>query len=413
MATANITHTGNWKVLPSGVKVQSTQLVNTVGANQYVSVLPRSSPSSAGLQAGSTQVIFDLPRGLGFVDYVNGLYLCSTVGNSHAASQLDVVDALSMIQSIDISVNGNIVQTLYGQALRKNLLLQSDSDRLDSLCSMAYISAKDGGTYNSTLDIAALGTAYVMAPIFETIFQQSQLPMWLDFLPWRITFNMATGAANLVRSTSVATITSLTWASVSLLVSGQVVSSAVRIEDEASLRNGLHLFKYMDSSLEVLNLGAVTSGTVTQNNFTGVGMLANMHVDLQRTPLISGDQSYTPIALTSFELLQAGSVISHQLGDNGFLYDIWKGLATELYPSTELLTAKFAAIINFSEHPTQTLASGSGFGYRKTTGTSEVVRVTPAASNAAALINAYCYWYSGFVLDYDSHAYKIYRKNVD
>lgn len=352
---------------------------------------------------------FDLPQNL--IDYVNCMYLQLPISNA-AVGQADLTDGFSMIDYVQIEANGIIVQVDWGSAMRKNFCLLADLDsKFAGAAAAVYISPT---TFNSTLNIAGAGSATVSVPIYQTLFSVADVPLsYPSNINWRLTIRFKTRSTNIMRSISVAAIADISVNNPHLVITGQVLSEQAKFELVKSLRNKDCVYRYYTCSREQLSLGTVVSGTTTQANFSAQGQLSFCHLDLRNQTVAAAEENYTASALTSFEMLSNGQVVSHNLGDNAYTYTLYKCISPEYWPNQALLAAKNNASIIFSENPVETLRHGTNYGFRRCSGQNEVIRVVPGANIVSARLDTFCYWHSTLLIDYRNGLVTPQRQNVE
>lgn len=396
----------------NGEWVNKHQAVNQHASNGIFKVLPRSNLSNTALAGGVAELAFDLPHGS--LDYLNCVKLACTLTNAGVGA-LDLVDAYSLVDYIELQANGVPLQTLYGKNSRDTLILGTDVlSRWSSALSNAYIS---GTTYNSTLSIGAGLSVNPISSWYNTMLTTANFPMWLlPNVQFRIVVRFNTGANALVRAGSVATIADLRMSDAYLLLYGQILADEVRSGFTTEYMKHPKLLKYLHCTREVLNLGATVSGNQVQAHLTSTGTLSHAFLDYRNNAVVAGGEDvYTPLTINAFEMLYNNQVITHGLGDNGYTYAIHKSIAPEYVQNTDPLNQKNVAFITFSENIMATVASGANYGYRKCTGGSEVVRIVPGVTVAGgARLDVYCNWLSALKVDFSRGAIlEISKGNVD
>jgi hypothetical protein len=394
-------------LVPIGNNLQMVkgQVNNTLDREHKVKVLPRSAPASTILQAGSSDIVFDIPEHA--VDYVDGLYLNYTLTNG-GASTCGLTDGFSHIDYVNVEANGQLVQTLYGAALRANLLATHTSEQLVGLAVGTKLSTATVGIASHS--ILAAASSSLMIPI-KTILDCVQVPMWMNNINWRITFRMKSGGA-IMMSTSVGLVTDLTLSSCFLIIDGRLVSDGIRAQHDAKFRRAVSSFRYLNQDRSVLSLGAATSAVATQQNYNTTGALCYAWLQFLSTSA-TNETLYTGSAITSFELLQNSQVVHHQLGDNGWLYTYMQTLAPQHWVNTSMFPNINLAYVSLCDDPIGALQRGEGSGFKVIRGDSEVWRLIPGATVASSQLNVYGHFMSHVNIDFNTGQVSAYRGNIE
>lgn len=389
--------------------LQSNQLDNLHQKQELVKVLPRSAPSAGAFASSAAEISFDL--GSQAIDYIQSIYLNFTITNTGAVA-MHPTDGLGFIEYVNVECDGQIVQTLWAQELRRSLLASAPSNsKLNSLLGEMGVSET---TYNANAVLAAGLNKKFIAPILSTLFSQCDLPISAQSKnQWRLTFRLMSGSS-VLRSTSVSTIADMNVSDVFLVLHGQRSSDRQRQEEMVGLisPSGMRTFRYLNYSRESLSLGATVNGTPQTANVNATGMLAYAHVDLQPSVIPNADGFYTPQNIDSLDLLRNNQIINHTLGDNGFGYAMEKALTHEYWGTTFLHSVKNAHTILFTEQPLKTIEKAVNYGFVRMTGAQETIRCTPRVTLASAQLLLYCAWYSSLEVDFSTGKVVVHRNNT-
>lgn len=379
-------------------------VVNKAQREQLVSILPRNIPPPAILSAGSPDVTFELPHGS--VDELDMLYFQFTLTNNNATNMAAPQDGYSLLTHIELRCNNEAAHDLYGDALRKVILLTTSSDKASNALLAANLNPN---SMDPNYTIAAGASLDYSVPI-PSVLNVAQVPMWRREMNWSITFTFRQGANCLV-STSVATVADLTLNQCKLVLDGIQFSEEVRAAYDKELNNsGKIYFKYLEGTATSLALSSVTSGVTTQANLQQSGWLAFALLDLQDASAANQSATYSPALLNSVELLSNSKVISHQLGDGGFKQAFMRQWSASHWTSPELFRTLNTMAICFSDNPGAALATGSNYGAHYLTGQTESIRVNPGATLANALIRFYGFYQAYMSIDFRTGQYEIARQ---
>lgn len=369
-------------------------------------VLPRSAPSATSLSTGGSQIIFDLPSTA--VDQLDMMYLCFTIRNNNgAAGALHPVDGWTMIDQVEVQNRGVPVQSIYGQALRKLMILTLLQEKAAMTLRAANMNPTTYVPLNTIADAASL-TYRVALP---TVLNTAQVPLWREENQWRIVITMR-GGTDVVLSTTVATPAQIGLSEVQLLLDGIQFEENVRAAFDRELESAgdIH-YKYLEGTRDPLSLGTTVSGTIVQQNYQQTGNLAFAFLDLRST-VGTNQTQYTPLPLNTAELLQNGRVVSHSLGDNAYTYDVSRLQAATHWPNPLILDVLNTFVISFSDDPASAITTGASHGHYRCNGNAEIVRVTPGNSGANNLW-VFGFWHSYFRVNYATRQIRIERKPLD
>ncbi len=369
-------------------------------------VLPRSAPAAGMFASSGGQVIFDLPHNV--LDELDMMNLVFTITNTNgAAGALHPVDGYTLIDNIEVSNRGVPVQTQYGQALRKIMLLTNPSEKSGCLLKQANLNPITFVPVNTVADAASL-TYRIPLP---TMLNTCQVPLWREENQWRITITFK-GSTDAVLSTTVATAAQISLSGMKLLLDGVQFEESVRRAYDAELEaSGDIYYKFVEGSRDPISLGTTVDGTVVQSNYTQTGNLSFAFLDM-RTTTGTNQTQYVALDLDTAELLQSGKVISHGLGDNAFTYDVSKYTSATHWPNPLLLETQNAFIVSFSDDPSAAISTGASHGHYRINGNSEVWRVTPGASGTHQLW-VFGYWHGYMKCNYATGQIRIERKPLE
>lgn len=371
------------------------------------SVQPTATPPTTQLTSANT-ISFDLPHDA--VDELEHAYLQFTITNNNgAAAQLDMVDALSVIDQVEIKCNNKTVQQLYGDVLRKEFCLMMTDDRQYV---MDYYVGIDKSNYTSDNPIADGSTRTFRAPI-NSMLNTCRVHLWRPENKWRVVFSLR-GGTDVLHSTSAATASDIGFSDCKLVLDGIMYDRSLRDEIDKALDNSSTVaFKYIDHTREEVNIGgSTTDGTLVTGNLTTSGRCAVLFADL-RSVDGTNETFAKGSAINSFEVLQNNTVVSHNDSDNSYTYDDIRWNSASHWPNPRLIETFNNVYVSFSEDPAGAIAHGSNSGYYKFTGSGARVRLTPGATIASAHLVCWVLCYSTLTINYNTNKIEVKRHSVD
>lgn len=365
-------------------------------------VLPRSSPNAAMFANSGGQVIWEVPNNL--VDNLDWLYLQFTITNNHGSAVCAPLDGYSFIDNILIENRGTAVQVLHGLALRKLMLLMTTTEKSTASLRQANLNST---TFTPYATIAAGGSLVFRIPL-PVFLATCDVPLWRTENEFRITITF-NGGPDVMLSTSGAAASDMGLSTMRMIFDGVLYEESTRRQFDRDLDSlGPITYKYIDGSRDQLSLGTTISGTVTQTNFNQTGNLAFAFLDL-RANAGTNETRYTPLPMASFELLNNGQVVSHQMGENLYDYNLSKLISSTHWSNPLLLDTLNTCIVSFSDSPAASVSTGASYGNYRVTGTSEVWRINPTNSGVNSLF-VWGFWHSNMKVDYGAKTIRIERK---
>jgi len=364
---------------------------NKLQREHIVKVQPRAIPPATTLQGGVNEIQFDLPNS---VDEIDKLFLSFVVTNTDAVNALDLVDTFSMIEFVEIICNSDVVQTLWGQAMRANWLATTSSEKLTLAALGAKLNHVNPGL--SLFSVPASGTTTVFMPI-DSILNTTSMPLWFDKVHWRINIRFRSGS-DVLMTTSAAAITAASMSSVELIVDGLLYHENVRAALHSEIVHRPQLYKYQNQQRDVLSLGPVTNGTVTQQNWAASGALSHAWLQLASTTA-TNESSFLGSAVTSFELLRDGIPV-HGAGDNGYTYALQKAcIAASHWTNPYFLNNINLPYLCFNDSPEKALSNHGNDGFY-VVNNNTVIRLKPGATIASAKLSVYGHFAAAVLIDF-------------
>lgn len=379
---------------PNGVlHTQPQQGPNKKHKEMLGYVLPRATPSVSILDSDNT-IMFDLN---GEVDQVEHMYMKFTITNNNGSgNSLELVDVFTMLDYAEVRFDNEAVQTIYGDALRKEMMLMTPNERLTVFDSYWGLSP----TYNADGTIADGASRTFRLPLM-TMLSSCKVPLWREEYSIRIVVHLR-GGNDVVESTSTAAFSDIAFSDCELRLDGLVFAEDVKIAINRTLDNsGTVGYKYIDHVKEPIPAGSVTDGVVKSVNVHSTGPVAMIWLDL-RASTATGEDLYNPADIDTVEALQNGKVVSHNLMEGAFHYSDIEYASSLHWENPKYVAYKNAAYISFCDRPAAAIAQGAHSGYFKFTSKSERIRFTPGATIADAVLTAYHCIYSTTRVNYGS-----------
>ena len=392
--TVQIGNDKSFVTTSDGYVLRPESAVTLLQRSQITYILPRNSVQATTLQGGTTDIIFDIPHNQ--VDFLDCPYLSYTLTNNDNTNALGLIDAFTMIDYITLNVNGEDTQTLYGYAIRQNILCSYSTEKLAQICVGVGINP---ATMASNVGISNNASQSFKVPL-HTLMDRSRMPLWRPETTFRLTIRWLTGS-QITLSTSTAAVTSLTISNVQLNLDGCILDPYVRAQHDSILNSGPKTFRFLEGRRDQLSFGNVTSGTITQQGWTGSGFCAFSWIWFG-SATAANESLYNSLALSTFDILDNGLVVNHQLGDNRFGTDFMKVISTTQWTNTLPFGLYNLYYTSWSDQPVQALANGSNWGSYRVKGSTMQVRVNPAFSNASTKCYMYGMFYSSITVNYNT-----------
>ena len=373
-----------------------------------IKVLPRNAVQSTCFQtSGAFDINFDLTQ-LN-LDYIENLYLKMNLANGDAVNAMNLVDLTNFFDYITVYCNNEEVQTLYGPAMRNNLILSNDSSALNSMLSPMGMATAD---YTSNLTIGTSSNVDVYLPVLDTILSVAEVPMWRDNLQWRITFRTRGGAALIRSGAAVATSLTVTSGTVELWATGILLSEGIKRRHESNLvLGGAKIFRYLDQTRSQISAGAVVSGTTQTLNYQDSGHMSHAYLVLQTSAPV-GTQLYNSAGISTIDFLDNNIPVLQSVGDNQYTTAFASLTGKELWTNTAPLTAGPIYYISPSANPVLAIKKGGNMGSYKSDGSTESIRFTPTANIASGILNVYAHYYSSVIVDFAAGRMLVQRKTL-
>jgi hypothetical protein len=198
--------------------------------------------------------------------------------------------------------------------------------------------------------------------------------------------------------------------SVKLIMSGKVLDPYVREHHAAD--NDYMTISYLDCSQFQTGLNNLTGGTPVSFQYNSSGLLSHYFLVVQTSTPV-GAQLYDSVALTSFEFLKNGSIVSHQLGDNQYTASLMRSEAWQYVNNTQPMVQRGIYLGTFSDAPIEDYVHGSSHGALACTGTSgENIRLTTVANLANAQVIVYGFFHSHVKINFSAGTVEIHRKSL-